>query len=134
MKKDYINEKDILEYEPCGIHEMIRDALAESFREKIKANSIVINKRFVKTPRLFVNNMELPPMICGLECYFTDNELPEDYSFAVIEAIKTERQRLVEETARKIYRELIELSDNPCNSRDEIYEKVFEKYGIHTKA
>lgn len=34
------------------------------------------------------------------------------------------------QVAKTIYNKLIELSDNPCNSREEIYKEVFEPYGV----
>ena len=37
------------------------------------------------------------------------------------------------ETADNIYRKIIELSENPCNSREDIYKEVFEPYGIEIK-
>ena len=45
----------------------------------------------------------------------------------------TQYKRGSKETAEKIYREITELSENPCNSREEIYEKVFGKYGVEIK-
>ena len=54
--------------------------------EGIKANSIIINKNYVKIPELAVQNVGLlPPMICGLNMYFTVDDLPEGYSFAILE-------------------------------------------------
>lgn len=114
-----ITKEDVLEYEPNGINKMILAAVREAYAEDIKANSIIINKKFVKVPSHWANIMgsysELPPMICGLECYFTNDELPEDYSFAVLEAHHTERERLIADTtdvvARSILAKAIELSD-----------------------
>ena len=37
------------------------------------------------------------------------------------------------ETAKEIYERLIELSENPCNNREEIYKEVFGKYGVEVE-
>lgn len=44
----------------------------------------------------------------------------------VTEQIEQARKK----TAKEIYERLIELSENPCNGREEIYKTVFEKYGV----
>lgn len=103
--------------------------------EKIKANAIVINTNYVKTPRLYScehNTVSvLPPMICGLEVYFTDNELPENYSFAIMDCGQTERDRIAEtaryECAKEIYQEL--------NEHGTTYVKkwIKERYGVEVE-
>ena len=95
--------------------EMVMEAVKHASKEGIKANSIIINKDFVRVKKSWINNgfsySELPDMICGLECYLTDNDLPENYSFAVVEKPQTERERLIEktksDTAREILTELL---------------------------
>lgn len=98
------------------ILEKIREAQRLAEIEQIKANAIIINKNFVKTPKLYVHNKGttsvLPPMIYGLEMYFTDNELPDNYSFAILDAGQTERDRLV--------------SNTRYETTKEIFEKIFE--------
>ena len=93
------------------ILEKIREAQRLAEIEQIKANAIVINKNFVKTPKLYVYNKGtvsvLPPMICGLEMYFTDNELPDNYSFAILDAGQTERDRLVSDTRYETAKEIL---------------------------
>ena len=37
------------------------------------------------------------------------------------------------ETAKEIYERLIELSENPCNDREEIYKEVFGRYGVEVE-
>lgn len=65
-------------------------------------------------------------------CYYADisvtgQELPQRVYF---EASLFEREEIQEETAKEIYNKLIELSENPCNSQEEIYKAVFEPYGV----
>ena len=64
--------------------EMVMEAVKHALKEGIKANSIIINKDFVRVKKSWINNgfyySELPDMICGLECYLTDNDLTENYS------------------------------------------------------
>lgn len=72
--------------------ESIHAAMNEATKEGIKANTIIINENMVKI-RLFIiphgmyapASKFMPPMICGLNVYFTANELPDGYSFAVCE-------------------------------------------------
>lgn len=91
--------------ESPSLIDMLIEAKKHAYAENITANSIVINKNFVKTPYLFFEDGILPPMICGLEVYFTTDELPKNYAFAVLEKNKTERELIIEkarkETAEK---------------------------------
>lgn len=52
-----------------------------------------------------------------------------EYQEAIVDRIKQTRQ----ETAREIYKRLIELSEDPCNSREEIYKAVFEPCGVEVE-
>lgn len=72
---------DSIEESGMDIFDHVREAIFAANREGIKANSIVINKNLVKVPEKFGC---YPEMICGLKCYSTSNELPEDYVFAVL--------------------------------------------------
>ena len=70
--------------------EAIRVAQKLAIRENIAANAIILNKKYVKiTPWLLPNAMgeisAMPPMICGLDMHFTIDELPDNYSFAILE-------------------------------------------------
>jgi hypothetical protein len=61
----------------------IAKARNEAVKRGIKANSIVINKNMVFVP----GDYELyPTMVCGLDVYVTKDELPDGYSFAVVES------------------------------------------------
>lgn len=89
---------------------MVMEAKSEALKNQIKANTILINENLAKTlPFLFCGNL-IPAMICGLEIKFT-NDLPDNVSFAVTEAIRTEREKLIEETkqetVKRIFGELI---------------------------
>lgn len=78
-----------IEYERNKFYELVKKATAKAMNEGIKANSIVINENMVRVPETWIHTpfgaRELPRMICGLNVYLTTNELPENYSFAVLE-------------------------------------------------
>ena len=109
----------------------VREAQRLAQIEQIKANAIVINTKFVKIPKLFTvaggSVSVLPPMICGLEMHFTDNELPENYFFAITDCGQTERDRLVEMTSRQTAREIIVELNRLKNI-------VRENYGVSEQA
>ncbi len=70
--------------------EMVRKATAQAMSEGINANSIVINENMVRVPEFGMrlptgHGIMMPRMICGLNVYLTKDELPEAYSFAVLE-------------------------------------------------
>lgn len=80
-----------------SIYDSIIKAINEACREGIKANSIVINENMVKVPEYFNKDVRriFPTMICGLNVYWTKNELPDGYSFAIFED-KYKQDRLTE--------------------------------------
>ena len=67
----------------------ILEARYAAMREGIKVNSVVINKRMVRVPPtpLFDGRTLrfTPDMVCGLNVYLSDKDLPDGYSFAVFE-------------------------------------------------
>lgn len=68
----------------------VKEAYQCAIREGIKANTIIINENIVKVPETWIRMPSggaraLPPMICGLNVHWTKNELPEGYSFALLE-------------------------------------------------
>lgn len=67
---------------------LVRKTQAEAMREGIKANSIVINENMVKVPEfgasIHGHGVLVPTMFCGLNVYLTKDELPEMYSFALV--------------------------------------------------
>lgn len=120
------------------IIEKIREAQRLAVIENIKANAIIINKNFVKTPNLFVvaNGVAsvLPPMICGLEMYFTDNELPENYSFAIADIGQTERDRLVSTAKQETAKEILDMfDDRNYISESDLKEAIAERYGVEVE-
>lgn len=81
-KKIELHDIDLISY--------IAEAKRRAMQEGIKANSIMINERLIKTKpfiRQLFNSVitQIPPMICGLEARITD-ELPDEYAFAVLES------------------------------------------------
>lgn len=75
-----------------SFYELVKKATAQALNEGIKANSIVINENMVRVPEFGMRDpimgrpMWMPRMICGLNVYLSTNELPEGYSFAVMDA------------------------------------------------
>ena len=73
----------------------VREVHACAIREGIEVNSIVINKNMVKVPAVWIktpcgSTVELPPMFCGLNVFLTEDELPETYSFALVQTPERE--------------------------------------------
>ena len=112
-----INDKDDLELGK-SFKEMVMEAVKHALKEGIKANSIIINKDFVRVKKSWIINSfsysELPDMICGLEVYLTDNDLPENYSFAVVEKSQTKREHLIEKTKIDTAREILQKMKEKC--------------------
>lgn len=69
--------------------QLVKKATAQAISEGIEANSIVINENMVRVPETWFRTSFgahcLPRMICGLNVYLTTDELPDNYSFAVLE-------------------------------------------------
>ena len=120
-----IEEEGIMESVP--IHEMVMDAYNEAVKRGIKANTIIINKNLVEVKPFTVNDgfgfSELPPMICGMQAFFTDKELPDDYAFSVLEAKCTEREFLIQQTRENSVREFAKILKekvlNFCGTEEE---------------
>ena len=91
---------------------MIVEAKMLADKEAIKANMLLINSRFAKTPRIFTMSsyevLSLPPMILGLETHFAE-ELPDNVAFALTEAC-TERDlltaKVAQETTERIVKQI----------------------------
>jgi hypothetical protein len=84
------NRMHVMGREEDTFLEFVQKVTAQAMSEGIKANSIVINENMVRVPELtfsdcFGNVRTVPRMICGLNVYLTTKELPEGYSFAVME-------------------------------------------------
>lgn len=67
---------------------LLRKTYIEAMREGIEANSIVINQNMVKVEEFGTvidgHGIIVPTMFCGLNVYLTKDELPEMYSFALV--------------------------------------------------
>lgn len=104
-----INAEDIISDTQKTLHQCIFDAYKEAMKERIKANTVIINKHFAKVnAHIFNFNgtvLNMPPMICGLEVKLTD-ELPEGYDFVLCEARETERDRLIAKAKAEVAREI----------------------------
>jgi hypothetical protein len=70
-------------------YQHVVDAKREALKRGIAANSIVINENMCEVkPEWYYDrygSRQLPSMICGMNLYFTKNELPDNYTFAVFE-------------------------------------------------
>ena len=100
--------------------EIIRDAQVEAFKHGIKANTIMINDNLCAVkPHIFETFggvSQVPPMICGMNVYWTKSELPDDYAFAIFES---SRDRLAEF-------ESIGMEPEELRKAAELYRKVKE--------
>lgn len=103
--------------------ELIHKATHEAFRNGIKANSIIINENMVRVPSTLIGLPgsfgQLPEMICGLNVYWTKDELPENYSFAVLDCCAHRNDRLSEF-------ESIGMEPDELRKAAELYRKVKE--------
>ena len=73
-----------------SFYDLVVKATDQALAEGIRANSIFINENMVRVSEAGVrlplgHSVILPKMICGLNVYLTKDELPENYSFAVLE-------------------------------------------------
>ena len=92
--------------EPWDFISAIKDAQDQAIKEGIRANTILINSRLVKTKPFMIMltpflGAEVPPMICGLETKLAD-DLPQEFAFAIMQAPQTERERQQKETVRQV--------------------------------
>lgn len=121
----FITVDDVIEESAQSLSDMIAEANAKALKEGIKANTVIIDERFAKVNAFdFVfgrDVMHLPPMICGLEVQVSD-ELPDGYSFAVLEAPETERERLIRKAKSEAAREIC------CKIEEEIVAALESNY------
>ena len=88
--KEPLHPDDLIEPPTKSILELVMEATKEALKDGIKANSIIINQNMCKVSETWFRDgfggaQGIPPMICGLHAYFTKDELPDGYSFAVLE-------------------------------------------------
>lgn len=69
-------------------YDLLYKAIKASIKEGIQANTIVIDKNLVKVNEHFNRDVRriFPPMICGLNVCWVEDELPDGYSFAIFES------------------------------------------------
>lgn len=63
--------------------DLVMKSIKEAERRGIVADSIIINGNMVYVPYVIDQH---PAMICGLNAFVTKDDLPDGYSFAVIES------------------------------------------------
>ena len=87
---------DIVELTTNQMIELFRKAQAEAINRGIKANTVIINKNMAYVSPVFDGRHVLPEMICGMNVYWTADELPDGYSFAMMEAPNNRMDRLAQ--------------------------------------
>ena len=123
--KEQLRPEDVIECPSERFTEMITNAYKEALRTGIEANSVLINKNMVRVPSFPFSALGkygmrfAPDMICGLNVYWTENELPENYSFAVF---KGPENRLAQF-------ESIGMEPDELRKAAEIYRKIKEVEG-----
>lgn len=117
--KGYAELTDVLALDAGkSLQDFIYEAYKVALHEDIRANTVMINKKIAKVNK-FVSSAagsynEFPPLICGLEAFVTD-ELPDEYAFGLVEAPKTQRDRIIEQTRRDAIKEFAEDLKNYYN-------------------
>lgn len=99
-----------------------------AIRQKISANTIMINENVCEVPSVPVSLdqgggqialYDLPSMICGLEILPTKYVLPDNVAFALLKTPQTEFERRLNEEIEKftnmVAKHLADGFDSPCN-------------------
>ena len=93
------------------LEDLIWEAHKTALHNGIRANAVMINKRIAKTSgfaHAFAGGlMDIPPMICGLEAFVTD-EIPGEFAFGLVEVPMTQREKVYREGYEAGVRELAE--------------------------
>lgn len=102
-----LTDADLLDAK-SSLEDLIWEAHKTALHNGIRANTVMINKRLAKVNG-FVHGfaggfMDIPPMICGLEAYVTD-EIPKEFAFGLVEAPETKKKKYIEEGRRLGYEE-----------------------------
>lgn len=122
-KKAELNADDVILPSSCSLVDLMQEARNKALQEGIKANTVVLDANFAKINGFelpfFYSTLTLPPMICGLECRITKGELPEGYSFSVLEVPTTEREALIAQTRQSVAKEIFSEIEAlfPCDKR-----------------
>lgn len=121
----YVDEHDyncahVMRPKEGSFIELLRKTTAQALAEGIKANSVIINENMVRVNDAWINTplgpRGLPRMICGLNVYLTKDELPENYSFGVLEGPNDRLSRF----------EAIGMEPDELRKAAELYRKVKE--------
>ena len=130
IKYPYVDEHEfncdhvLRQKEEDSFLELIQKATAQAFAEGIKANSIVINENMVRVRDMWIRTPLgarcLPRMICGLNVYMTKDELPEGYSFAVLEGPENRLEQF----------ESIGMEPDELRKVAELYRKIKESLDV----
>ena len=97
-----------------NLSEYIQKALIEAHKQRINANTVFLNSEIALVMGSYEKIMEntvakIPPMICGLSAFLTD-ELPDNVAFAVCETkVETELEKGRREGRQELIRELKEM-------------------------
>ena len=121
-----------------NILEKIKEAQKIAVKENIKANCIQISKDFVKIPKTITKNNNCvsitPPMICGLKAYIdTENELPEEYAFALFQDDTEDNivKSIEQDKAKEILAKLMEIyADNPIVTERHLQDVFRDEWGV----
>lgn len=132
----FIPEKDIEQakddaFETKTLEDLIgkiKKAQDVALREKIFANTIMINENVCEVPSAPVSldqgggemaQYTLPSMICGLEILPTKYFLPDKIPFAIFKSPQTEFERQLDKKMRRftdmVAKHLADGFDSPCN-------------------
>lgn len=124
FEKEDISRIDPVKTQREQFYEAVQRATAYAMREGIRANAIVINENMVKVPDAWIKTpmgaRQLPRMICGLNVYLTTRELPDGYSFAVLEGHANRLEQF----------ESIGMEPDELRKAAEIYRKIKEVVGL----
>ena len=105
----------------------VQKAKAEALKEQMQANMIIINTNLVKIPALISHDGFLPSMICGLEVRVTEDDLPSNMSFAIMEG-RSERDKLVADTKERTAREILDEVSKHYGGKWLV--DLYKKYGV----
>lgn len=114
----------------------IKEAQKLAVKENIRANSIQLSRDFLKIPKTVTKNNNCvsttPPMICGLKAYIDmEDELPEEYAFALFQDDEIVIKSIEQDKAREILAKLMEIyADNPIVQERHLQDVFKNEWGV----